>query len=170
MMGLYRRDGAASRSPGRRYLAAMGAESRPCEGEPDEVRVIDRIGQGTAACRLHGAVLLASLEGGRIVPGCGGNSAVMVVRCRAREMRRFDGVWTGPGVQRMNSLKEAAVFPSAPCPLPPEPCLRSSGPGNAPRARWAAGQRYQAGHLPGGAADNLGDAALGTGSKEVETR
>lgn len=148
--------------------AALLADPRPCEGEPDEVRVIDQTGQGTSACLLHGAVLLASLEGGRIFPGYGGHASAIHVRCRAREMRPFDGVWTGPGVARVTTLEEAAVFPSAP--EPAESRSRSSRLGNAPRARWVAGQRYQAGHTPGGAADHLGDVVWGTGSKEVKTR
>ena len=153
-----------------RCRAALLADPRPCESRPDVTPVIDRTGQGTTACLPHGAVLLASLDGGRVRVLRGERSAAAEVHRRAGLLRPFDAVWTGPGVQRMNSLKEAAVFPSAPYLLPPEPCSRSSGPGNAPRARWAAGQRYQAGDLPGGAADNLGDVAWRTGSKGVETR
>jgi hypothetical protein len=151
-----------------RCLAALLVDPRPCESRPDVIRVIGRTGQGTTACLPHGAVLLASLDSQvRVLRG--ERPAAAEVRRRAGLMRPFDGVWTGPGVQRMNSLEAAAVFPSAPYSLP-EPCLRSSGPGNARRARWVAGQRYQAGDLPGGAADNLGDVAWRTASKEVETR
>lgn len=59
-----------------RCLAALIAEPRPCEGGLTEVRVVDRTGQGTTACRLHGAVLLASLDGARVFPLDGGSTAV----------------------------------------------------------------------------------------------
>lgn len=153
-----------------RCLAALVADPRPCEGQTDVVRVIDQTGQGTPACLLHGAVLLASLNGGRVRPAQDGPSATTVVRGRARAMHPFDGVFVGPGVQPVTTLEEAAVFPSAPCPLPPEPRLRSSGLGNAPGRRWVPGQRYQASHAPGSAAENPGDGARGTGCKEVATR
>jgi hypothetical protein len=43
-----------------------------CEGQPDVVRVIDQTGHDTTACLLPGAVLLASLNGGRVRPAQGG--------------------------------------------------------------------------------------------------
>jgi hypothetical protein len=98
-----------------------------------------------------------------------GLSSAILAYNRASAMRPF-GFLTGPGVQPANTLEEAVEFPQALDPTPVGSRFRSSVPGNAPRARWVAGQRYQAGHLPGGAADNLGDVALGTGSKGVESR
>jgi hypothetical protein len=166
----YQSSGEFCRARPERCPAALVADSRPCEGEPDEVRVIDRTGHGTSACLLHGAVLLASLEGGRVFPGYGGHASAIDVRCRAREMRPFDGVWTGPGVQRVSTFEEAAVFPSDPDPTPACPHLCSSGLGNASRARWVPGQRYQAGHASGGATEPPRAGGTGDGCKEVVTR
>jgi hypothetical protein len=54
----------------------------------------------------------------------------------------------------------AEVFPSAPEPASADACWRSSGPGNAFRARSVPGLRYEAGPRRGG----------GHGAREVTTR
>jgi hypothetical protein len=87
---------------------------------------------------------------------------------RAALLHPFDGVWAGPGVQRVDTLAEAVVFPSAADPT--ESRFRSSEPGNAPGGRWVAGRRYQAGHaLEGMTRDHL-NGLRGTRCKEVATR
>lgn len=151
-----------------RCSAALIADPRPCGGGPTAVRVVDRTGQGTTACQLHGAVLLASLDGALLYSLDGGNTMAGAVHHRAGLMRPFGGVWTGPGVQRVTTLDEAMVLPSAPNPA--ESRSRSSEPGNAPGRRWVPGRRYQAGHSAGGAAGSPRDGARGTWCKEVATR
>lgn len=151
-----------------RCLAALIADPRPCEGELAEVRGVDQTGQGTTACRLHGAVLLASLNGAQAYSLDGGSPAVVAVQNQAGLLHPFDGVWTGPGVQRATTLAEAVVFPSAPDPAGPR--FRSSELGNAPRGRWVAGRRYQAGHAPERATKGHSNGARGTWCKEVATR
>jgi hypothetical protein len=149
-------------------LVALIADPRPCEGGLAEVRVVDRTGQGTTACRLHGAVLLASLDGAQAYSLDGGSPAVVAVHNQAATLHPFDGVWTGPGVQRATTLAEATVFPSAPDPT--ESRFRSSELGNSPGGRWVAGRRYQAGHAPERATKDHSDGARGTRCKEVATR
>jgi hypothetical protein len=151
-----------------RCLAALIADPRPCEGGLAEVRVVERTGQGTTACRLHGAVLLASLDGARAYSLDGGNPAMVAVHNRAAVLHPFDGVWTGPGVQRVTTLAEATVFPSAPDPA--ESRFSSSELGNAPGGRCVPGRRYQAGHAPEGMTRDHSNGARGTRCKEVATR
>lgn len=163
----YQQSGESCRARPERCPAALTAEPRPCEGEPDEVRVSDQTGQGASACLLHGAVLLASLTGGRVFPGHSGHASAIDVGCRAREMRPFDGVWTGPGVQRITTLDEAMVFPSSPDDT--ESRFRSPEPGNTPGGRWGTGRRYQAGHALRRATNGRSNGARGTRCKEVAT-
>jgi hypothetical protein len=72
--------GLAARCP-----AAHAEDSRSCDGPTDAVRIVDRTGAEVAACPLHGAVLLASLDGGRVFPlnGPAGSAIAVYVRARA---------------------------------------------------------------------------------------
>ncbi len=100
---------------GRRCAAAHLADPRPCEGQWDAVRVVDQTGAGTEACLLHGAVLLASLDRGRVYPLNGPDGSAIVVFTRAQGLPPFDFL-TGPGVARVPTVDEAAVFPAGPEP------------------------------------------------------
>jgi hypothetical protein len=44
------------------------ADPQPCDGHHDAVRIVDQTGASADACLLHGAVLLASLDDGRVYP------------------------------------------------------------------------------------------------------
>jgi hypothetical protein len=134
--------------------------------------VIDRTGRGTTACRLHGAVLLASLDGARVYPLDGGRGSAIDVYLRAEAMRPFEGVLTGPGVQRVTTAEEAAVFPYAPDDgqSEGEPRSACSGAGNALRPGWLAGQRYQVGRADRGSAEDCASAVQGDGYEEVTAR
>jgi hypothetical protein len=70
------------------------ADSRGCEGQLDAVRIVDRTGVSTQACLRHGAVLLASLQGGRVYPLHGPPGSAIVVYTRARDLPPF-GLMTG---------------------------------------------------------------------------
>lgn len=151
-----------------RCLAALIADPRACEGAPTEMRVVDRMGHGTTACRQHGAVLVASLDGGQAQSLDGGSTAAVALHNRATRLHPFDGVWTGPGVRPDTTLAEATVFPFSPDPT--DSRSRSSKPGNAPGGPWATGWRYQAGHAPKRATNGHSNGARGTRCKEVATR
>jgi hypothetical protein len=73
-----------------RCPAAHVEDPRPCDGPPDAVRIGDRLGAGVAACPLHGAVLLASLDGGRVYPLAGPNGSAIAVYALARKLPPFD--------------------------------------------------------------------------------
>lgn len=69
-----------------RCPAAHVEDPSPCDGPHDAVRVCDQFGGEAYGCLHHGAVLLASLEGGRVYPGTG--SAIEVFE-RAQKLRPF---------------------------------------------------------------------------------
>jgi hypothetical protein len=97
--------------------AAHPLDPRPCQGRADAVRIVDRAGAGVEACLLHGAVLLASLDGGRVYPANGPGGSAIAVYTRARELPPFDFL-RGPGVDRVATASEAAVSPTPPAPTP----------------------------------------------------
>ena len=49
--------------------AAHPEDTSGCEGRTDAVRIIDQAGNEVSGCVRHGAVLLSSLERGRVLPG-----------------------------------------------------------------------------------------------------
>lgn len=55
--------------PDTRCAAAHPDDPTPCNGPHDAVRVLDPDGGSADGCEHHGARMLASIEGGRIVPG-----------------------------------------------------------------------------------------------------
>lgn len=73
-----------------RCAAAHAEDPRPCDGPGDTVRIVDRAGAEVAACPLHGAVLLASLDRGRVYPLNGPDGAAITVYVRARALPPFD--------------------------------------------------------------------------------
>jgi len=73
-----------------RCLTAHVDDRRPCEGQQDAVRIIDRFGDRTPACVLHGAVALASLHGARVHPFNGPDGSAIAVYNRAQGLRPFD--------------------------------------------------------------------------------
>ena len=99
--------------------AAHPLDSRSCQGRTDAVRIVDQTGAGVEACLLHGAVLLASLDCGRVYPANGPLGSAIAVYTRARELSPFDFL-RGPGVDRVATASEAAVSPDVPAPTPSE--------------------------------------------------
>jgi hypothetical protein len=87
---------AIAASPGR-CTAAHALDPRPCEGAPDAVQIVDHAGDGVAACLLHGAVLLASLDRARVYPLGGPEGCAITVHVRARTLPPFDFL-TDPSV------------------------------------------------------------------------
>lgn len=75
-----------------RCSAAHVEDTRPCVGAADAVVVIDRAGGETAACVLHGAVLLASLVDGRVHQGSEKGAAIAAYYL-AQELAPF--AWRG---------------------------------------------------------------------------
>ncbi len=73
-----------------RCAAAHEEDPRPCEGAGDAVQIVDQTGAGVAACLLHGAVLLASLDRGRVYPLNGEDGVAITVFTRAQALRPFD--------------------------------------------------------------------------------
>jgi hypothetical protein len=73
-----------------RCAAAHSDDARRCEGQLNAVQIIDRTGASVDGCVLHGAVLLASLEGGRVVPLNGPDGAAIEAFRRAQVMPPFD--------------------------------------------------------------------------------
>jgi hypothetical protein len=76
--------------PDGRCAAAHADDHRPCDGLADAIQVVDRTGSSVAACLLHGAVLLASLDGGRVYPLNGPDGSAIAAYTRARSLRPFD--------------------------------------------------------------------------------
>lgn len=72
-----------------RCAAAHPDDRRPCEGPPDAVRVVDQFEASVSACVRHGAVLLATLEGGRVYPGSVQGAAIEVYE-RAQKLRPYE--------------------------------------------------------------------------------
>ena len=97
---------AATASPGR-CTAAHVLDPRPCEGAPDTVQIVDQTGGGVAACLLHGAVLLASLDGGRVYPLGVPEGCAISVYVRARSLPPFDFL-LDPSVSRMDASEAAS--------------------------------------------------------------
>lgn len=85
-----------------RCPAAHVADPRSCDGQHDAVRVIDQTGVSTAACLLHGAVLLASLHRGRVYPLNGPKGSAIAVFALAQTLPAF-GFLTGPAVARVST-------------------------------------------------------------------
>jgi len=65
-------------------------DPRPCEGAIDAVRIVNQAGGAVAACLLHGAVLLASLDRARVYPLNGPEGSAITVFTRARTLPPFD--------------------------------------------------------------------------------
>ncbi len=105
-----------------RCAAAHVSDPRPCQGQPDAVRVVDQTGAGAEACLLHGAVLLASLHHGWVYPLHGPQGSAITVYQRARDLPPFDFlaelVGNGPVTTRYGS---GNAWPA---------------PGNARSSRW----------------------------------
>lgn len=97
---------ATAASPGR-CTAAHALDPRPCEGAPDAVQIVDRAGDGVAACLLHGAVLLASLDRARVYPLGGPEGCAIAVYVRARSLPPFDTL-TDPAASPLTTEGEAA--------------------------------------------------------------
>lgn len=64
--------------PAQRCAAAHAQDPSDCDGLLDAVRVVDQENADVLGCVQHGAVLLATLVGGRVYPGPGdtGGSAI----------------------------------------------------------------------------------------------
>lgn len=71
-----------------RCAAAHVEDPRRCDGPADAVRIRDREGAEAAGCVLHGAVLLASLDGGTVHPGSVAGAATKTFQ-RAAALRPF---------------------------------------------------------------------------------
>ncbi|MFD3940227.1 hypothetical protein ACFWSP_35380 [Streptomyces sp. NPDC058618] len=61
-----------------RCTAAHDEDPSPCAGPQDAVTIVDKLGTAVSACESHGAVLLASLYGGRVEPGSVPDAATRV--------------------------------------------------------------------------------------------
>jgi hypothetical protein len=75
---------------GGRCAAAHAEDPRPCDGAIDAVQIVDQTYVAVAACLLHGAVLLASLDRGRVYPLNGEDGVAITVFTRAQALRPFD--------------------------------------------------------------------------------
>jgi hypothetical protein len=82
--------------PDRRCAAAHAEDVSACEGPLDAVRVVDELGGEVLGCVRHGAVLLASLECGRVYPGPGHDGYAIEVFKRAQQLKPFN--FRGPTV------------------------------------------------------------------------
>jgi hypothetical protein len=98
---------AGSESRGR-CPAAHAADPRPCEGVIDAVQIVDHAGASVAGCLLHGIVLLASLDRGRVCPLNGADGSAITVFTRAQTLRPFDFLARSSGVP---TTSQAAVLP-----------------------------------------------------------
>jgi hypothetical protein len=95
-----------------RCQAAQLADPRPCQGPTEAVQIVDQTNVSTPACLLHGSVLLASLERGRVYPLNGADNSAITVFTRAQGLPPFDFL-TGPGAARVTTPDQASVFPLA---------------------------------------------------------
>ena len=113
-----------------RCAAAHVADPRPCEGHHDAVRIVDQTGAGAGACVLHGAVLLASLDRGRVHPLNGPAGAAITVFTPARTMPAFDFLACAAVAATLRPIKS--------CPVDRDDGASSgcSGTGNTARSRW----------------------------------
>jgi hypothetical protein len=73
-----------------RCSAAHADDPRPCDGAADAVRIVDQTGASAAGCVLHGAVLLASLDGGRVYPLNGPAGSAIAAYRLAQALPAFD--------------------------------------------------------------------------------
>jgi hypothetical protein len=76
--------------------AAHPEDWSSCQGEPDAVRVVDRIGDELRGCVHHAAVALASVEGAAVYPASVDGAAVEAyIRAQQLEPFAFDpvGLW-----------------------------------------------------------------------------
>lgn len=71
-----------------RCAAAHREDHSPCEGPLDAVRVVDQYGMSASGCVRHGAVLLASIQDGRVYPGSVEGAAVETYQ-RAQQLGPF---------------------------------------------------------------------------------
>jgi hypothetical protein len=71
-----------------RCEAAHRDDHQACDGPQDAVIVEDATGHQLHGCMLHGAILLASLEGGKVHPGSVEGAAIEVFY-RAQSMKPF---------------------------------------------------------------------------------
>lgn len=72
-----------------RCAAAHTEDPSACEGSPDALRIVDRTGAAVSGCVRHGAVLMASLEGGRVYPATVQGAAIETYE-RARVLRPYE--------------------------------------------------------------------------------
>jgi len=71
-----------------RCAAAHPDDRSACEGPADAVRIVDPAGFWMYGCVRHGAVLLACLERGRVLPGSVEGAAIEVYQ-RAQTLLPF---------------------------------------------------------------------------------
>jgi len=76
-------------------MRAYEADPRPCDPD-DAVRIVDRTGASVQGCLVHGAVLLASIGGGRVYPLHGPDGSAITVYTRALSMAPFDFLTPAP--------------------------------------------------------------------------
>lgn len=82
-------DGAAVDVAGvGRCAVAHPDDSSACEGAPDAVVVVDRVGDESAGCVHHAAVALASIRQARVVPAAVPGAAIVAYE-RARALAPF---------------------------------------------------------------------------------
>jgi hypothetical protein len=84
------RPGGALDGLRQRCAAAHGEDPRPCEGATDAVQIVDQADVAVAACLLHGAVLLASLDRARVYPLSGPEGSAITVFTRAGTLPPVD--------------------------------------------------------------------------------
>jgi hypothetical protein len=84
-----------------RCRAAHGEDRSDCDGPPMAVRVVDQFGEQVTGCVHHGAVLLASLDSGRVYTGPDAvDGAAIEVYRRAQRLAPFDVLSAGTGGDR----------------------------------------------------------------------
>ena len=83
-----------------RCAAVHGDDGSRCDGPVDAVRVVDAAGSEVPGCVRHGAVLLASLDGGRVYRGSVDGAAIALQSRRHRRVMparvRVDGAAVAP--------------------------------------------------------------------------
>jgi hypothetical protein len=78
---------AAGRDHESRCAAAHRLDKRRCDGQRDAVLVMDRTGVAVEGCVLHGAVLLTTVDDGRVALPKGPDGAAIEVFRRAQRPR-----------------------------------------------------------------------------------
>lgn len=71
-----------------RCSAAHPDDSSGCDSAPTSVRVVDSLGHEALGCIHHGARMLASIVGARVLPGASGGAAIQTFN-RARGTAPF---------------------------------------------------------------------------------